>query len=793
MSDLRRTFMKGKKLLCLVLAMLMVFTYMPAIAFADDVSSSGDIVIADDSNVSPEDVVEVASKVGEALGKFVEKVDGGQMATLITRFGGVTAIASGCITILQMAGIIEDPTAKGIANILSQIGNVQDQLKSMDAKLDDISKKLIEKATTDEERSRQTDANRLLDKWQSFRDHNCDPMVTLVDLYQAKIDEGALAWWNSHETEGVTVLYTTITQDGKTEVVPTYCRDFDGKLPKKSDNGEDVLAQYSFGIPDELMPDTSKTKFNINTYADTLNGWLAEAIYNGAKDHKLIADSAFYDYWGRMNDEQRQAKADEFATEAFHTIMLRISCEAMTNDHEWVSTVISQYNKYCDNIMDKDSGIQALIGMLYFTYGFEGEIKDDLTSICDGMIATAGFYGQFAMNCASQDDLTSFNTRNALMKEWVDTIKKLDDFRTSSLTGHDDYCFFAKSRISFIQPSEYSTVDIKYTRTSDVKRRFDDWSKTDWQLVDDDKNAVTASSIGDVYNLMLYHQYLVQKQKDETYAQYLKKNSVNIPKDFSGIITTSYQSPDTFPLADGLKMKAKKVIGSYFSTGKEYYINKGNDSDVDNDCFVLHERIQHNCLDPDTGAFNVNQVLTARAAYCESHAGWFVDEAHAFYMNCDFDHDYYKDGDTYTDRYYYTKQMNMLTYAGGSGVSFQAGSPLDYYSSVFEVELKENNDLSVSGKTVSLKAAKLKKAKQAVKRSKAMTVSKAHGTISYKLSSVSKTKSKKYFRVDSRTGNITVKKGLKKGTYRLKITVKASGSAKYRSVSQTAVVKIKVK
>lgn len=92
-----------------------------------------------------------------------------------------------------------------------------------------------------------------------------------------------------------------------------------------------------------------------------------------------------------------------------------------------------------------------------------------------------------------------------------------------------------------------------------------------------------------------------------------------------------------------------------------------------------------------------------------------------------------------------------------------------------------------------LKAKKLKKKAQTVKRAKAVTVSKPCGKVKYALASVSKAKYKKYFKVNAKNGKITVKKGLKKGTYTVKIKVSAAGNGNYLPAAKTAKVIVKVK
>ncbi len=116
------------------------------------------------------------------------------------------------------------------------------------------------------------------------------------------------------------------------------------------------------------------------------------------------------------------------------------------------------------------------------------------------------------------------------------------------------------------------------------------------------------------------------------------------------------------------------------------------------------------------------------------------------------------------------------------GVSKDGGAP------VAPVVVKKANTLKASAKKVTVKYSKLKKKNQTINVGKAMTVSNAKGTVSYKKSS-----GNGKITINKKTGKITVKKGLKKGTYKVKIKVTAAGNATYKAATKTVTVKIKVK
>jgi len=100
---------------------------------------------------------------------------------------------------------------------------------------------------------------------------------------------------------------------------------------------------------------------------------------------------------------------------------------------------------------------------------------------------------------------------------------------------------------------------------------------------------------------------------------------------------------------------------------------------------------------------------------------------------------------------------------------------------------KGKNTITAKGKTVSFSAAKLKKAAQSVKASKAFTVKGAKGKVSYK-----KASGNAKVTVSS-AGKLTVKAGLKKGAYKVKVKVTAAGNANFKKLTKTTTVTVKVK
>ncbi len=121
----------------------------------------------------------------------------------------------------------------------------------------------------------------------------------------------------------------------------------------------------------------------------------------------------------------------------------------------------------------------------------------------------------------------------------------------------------------------------------------------------------------------------------------------------------------------------------------------------------------------------------------------------------------------------------------------------DFYHSVFITlpidYLRYKNTLTAAGKTAIVRYSRLKKKTQTVKRSKAISVKKPQGKVTYELVSVRKAKYTKYFKVNKKTGNFTVKRGLPKGTYKVKVRVRAAGTPEYYYGSKKVTATVKVK
>ena len=131
----------------------------------------------------------------------------------------------------------------------------------------------------------------------------------------------------------------------------------------------------------------------------------------------------------------------------------------------------------------------------------------------------------------------------------------------------------------------------------------------------------------------------------------------------------------------------------------------------------------------------------------------------------------------------YVYEVGVLVSVAGNGNYSPA---MDYVTVTVKVG-KGANPMIAKGKKVTVSAAKVKKKSQTIAASKAFSVTRAQGKVTYK-----KASGNKKISVAS-SGKITVKKGIGKGTYKIKVKVTAKGNANWKAKTKIVTATVKVK
>ncbi|MBQ9015586.1 MAG: fibronectin type III domain-containing protein [Firmicutes bacterium] len=546
------------------------------------------------------------------------------MSSFLTRFGGVTAAASGVIGILQMSGIIKDPTQVALGEILQTVKDIQTQLNEMDQKLDDINKQLVSIAVRQEEKDRNNKATTMLKYWRDFNTQYSEPLDNKINEYKGKINEGIRAWWKESSHDGVRLLYTDGGVKKDTIIdgyILTYSRNaYNDGFPDVSDNGDVVSRVFSIGVPGEWIPDTANMTFNINSYQEDFEAKMTENFIQAADQKKLDARTIWWMVWEGASQEYKTRLAKKYAHEIMNTLLYHIACDTMSDNDAWVISVTNAYENYCKNILEQDSGVNAMLNAMYLTHGFEGEIKQDITDFCDKMAVKAGVYGEFALTCAGQDSLQSITNRQEIQALFADTVTSLYDKKDKALTGHDNYCYVTGTLVEHAKIYAESSLTMK-----NKSGGYRGYEKTDWKIT-------VPNILDNVYTQVLFNQYKSLPQGAGSFASYLKLYGAFPTDNWTGNIMTRYGGAQDFAFSEGIRMKAigTQHPGSYFKDNQYYNIDVGTGSKVEQKYYHVHDKVVCDYFNMGSGNLSVNQTAAARAFYGEDHWNWVVDEVWAF-------------------------------------------------------------------------------------------------------------------------------------------------------------------
>lgn len=184
---MKRSFVRVvRRAVSTALILAMLFTTVPAFALQESFAAYGKAPGSIALNASPP-----ADRIATAIEKFTDAVmrfteDTSQLSefsSLLTRFGGMTSAASGAVTILQMTGIIKDPTREALGEIIDGLHDIQDQLNQMDNRLTVLRQELMAIAVAQEEKDRAAKALTMQTNWNDFDTNYCEPLDKMIRQY----------------------------------------------------------------------------------------------------------------------------------------------------------------------------------------------------------------------------------------------------------------------------------------------------------------------------------------------------------------------------------------------------------------------------------------------------------------------------------------------------------------------------------------------------------------------------------------------------------------------------------
>ena len=343
-------------------------------------------------------------------------------------------------------------------------------------------------------------------------------------------------------------------------------------------------------------------------------------LESAINESKLEYGEAVISEYSGLSEQDKEKMLENYADNVLNTIIYHITCEVMHDNNDWVARVISTYKQYCDNILMQDSGINASLNYIYLTHAFEGDVRKDIETFCDGMVAQAGFYGEFALTCAGQDSLQTTDTKEEIREYFVNTVLNLSERKNKSITSHDNYCYITGTIVQESVSKFTSNIYI-YRDNYDL---YEGCDVHNWDIS-------CPAIINSVYLPVIYRYYANFHSEEGSFINYLADLGVNSDRNDKSYLT-KYNNPETFPFSEGIYMKALRFVngGDYFNDGSWYHIDVGTGGDVEQEYYHVHDKITGDLFDTSNGAQNINTIVAARALYGEGHDAWYHDECWLF-------------------------------------------------------------------------------------------------------------------------------------------------------------------
>ncbi|MCQ2752538.1 MAG: hypothetical protein MJ189_05535, partial [Coriobacteriales bacterium] len=101
----------------------------------------------------------------------------------------------------------------------------------------------------------------------------------------------------------------------------------------------------------------------------------------------------------------------------------------------------------------------------------EGEIREEMTSLCSSVLMKLSNYATITLDAIGKCPTIRDNEADTVAKNWDNTCKVISQLTNSMLSGHDDYCYVAKSRLQINQAMIYFNYKYDYYWGSSISNK----------------------------------------------------------------------------------------------------------------------------------------------------------------------------------------------------------------------------------------------------------------------------------------------------------------------------------
>ncbi|MDO5441029.1 MAG: S-layer homology domain-containing protein [Bacillota bacterium] len=555
----------------------------------------------------------------ETINKSVDKIATGSkdvVSALTTAFdvagkmGTVLCVVNGSVTFLRLIGVMEDPTAKALADIQAQLETIDDKLTNMNATLNNIAGDITKLIATTEFNERGRKAMDLQKNWSDFAYRYMETgLDKLISQFQVLLIQGMKAWCNNIPKEDVKVYYGLI--DGELSTIY-------GDV-----NTVDAAASITFGK--DAFP--SSISWNVNTYLEQIQGIFETAL----RDPNLAVASGI---------EITEDNIEKLAIDAANQIVYEVTVDAVNDNTQFVYDVRDAFKNYCMHLLSNENdGVYAMLNSMYLTHAFQYQIKDDINEFFDQMIVKTGTYGMFASDILGMTNDVSDSDKIFAMETLCEAIEALKYKKEHAIVGYnkegvdsenDRFCYITNSLIYYTDAEFRSDLTAKTTEWRGAfgidYRRYESVDSTDIEFRFINGGVPSnASLIGDTNALMLL--YTLQSNGIVANHDYFKRNICPSSCSDRGELVTSYTNMPTVPNDSSIHYVLMHVIGNWFPDKKTDVTLNHLPGDTETKYIREKKGVQGSVLTTDGSTdIRVNVPLHTVAIYAEGHGKWTKDE-----------------------------------------------------------------------------------------------------------------------------------------------------------------------
>ena len=618
-----------KKIISLILIAAMLLSAVPSAGAQESLTA----------NVSSADLEKAVNSIAAAVAKIDElKESAGQVSSAFSEFmkvagyaGTALSVVNGTVTFLRLIGVMRDPVRSGIGNILDQLSTVNESLTEMNTKLDEIADAMTTMQASAEFYNRGNKAQAMRTAWNTFAynymENGLDPLMT---RYNGMLINGIKSWClnateNSRTEGGV---------DNRS-VMLVYVPDSEGKEQPLFFRGNQIPAQYAdcrwVILSNECLPDSFT--FDVNSYKTALAEDIAGRIYSALESENY---AALPSYGFPMLTAERSGPIDTdavmaLAADAVDMLVYRIGCVQVNADATFALDVNDKFTNYCSHLFASGDGIDAMLKSFYLTHAFEFEVKEDLTDFLDRMMLKTGVYASFVTNVLGMSDAVTDSAKLNATATFCRAVEDTQSALDGCCTGTDNYCYINNSVLYYTNLSIKGWVLVNTDTIYNDKQRYNSCRSGTITPVVDGFSGGTYSQVGDVNSLVLF--YTLQNNGVTALHKYLYDHARKVPVADRGVIVTSFGSQQTMPLDGSVTMRAYNVIGDDYA-GISTCTLTGNDNDYPDNAkrqYIYDNRkLCGTTYTVASGTLSTNTTLLATAAYGQNHWNWFFDESALF-------------------------------------------------------------------------------------------------------------------------------------------------------------------